>query len=137
MLSIGQMSLRTGVKIPTIRYYEQMGLINAPLRSSGNQRRYSKDELERLSFIKHARDLGLPIEAIAELLQLSSQPEQPCEDADKIAKQHLEVISERIRKLKKLEKELKRISSNCNGENIKECYVIRALVDHKLCNEEH
>lgn len=64
MFSIGQLSKRTGVKIPTIRYYEQMGLIDAPERSEGNQRRYTKDGLGRLSFIRHSRDLGFLIEDI-------------------------------------------------------------------------
>ena len=52
MLSIGEMARRSGVKVPTIRYYEQMGLIAAPERSSGNQRRYTKRELDRLTFIR-------------------------------------------------------------------------------------
>ena len=54
--SIGELSAETGVKVPTIRYYEQMGLVAAPERSEGNQRRYSRQELERLAFIRHARD---------------------------------------------------------------------------------
>ena len=58
MFSIGDLSRRTGVKVPTIRYYEQMGLVAAPERSEGNQRRYSRQELERLAFIRHARDGG-------------------------------------------------------------------------------
>ena len=55
-LSIGELSARTGVKVPTIRYYESRGLIAVPLRSAGNQRRYGRAELERLGFIRHARD---------------------------------------------------------------------------------
>ena len=69
MLSIGELSKRTGVKIPTIRYYEQQGLIDAPERSEGNQRRYEPAQLERLSFIKHARDLGIPIGSVKELFK--------------------------------------------------------------------
>ena len=61
MFSIGELSKRTGVKIPTIRYYEQMGLIEPPQRSEGNQRRYTRDGLRRLSFIRHSRDLGFTI----------------------------------------------------------------------------
>ena len=64
MFSIGDLSRRTGVKVPTIRYYEQMGLVAAPERSEGNQRRYSRHELERLAFIRHARDLGFAVEDI-------------------------------------------------------------------------
>jgi DNA-binding transcriptional MerR regulator len=54
MYSIGDLSRRTHVKVPTIRYYEQMGLLAAPERSEGNQRRYGRPELERLAFIRHA-----------------------------------------------------------------------------------
>jgi len=85
MYAIGELSRRTGVKVPTIRYYEQMGLISAPDRSEGNQRRYERADLERLTFIRHARDLGFPIEAIRELLSLSRHPDEPCERADHIA----------------------------------------------------
>ena len=60
MLTIGDLSKATGVKVPTIRYYEQMGLIYPAERSEGNQRRYSSEERERLAFIRHARDLGQP-----------------------------------------------------------------------------
>ena len=51
--SIGDLSRRTGVKVPTIRYYEKEGLLEAPIRSEGNQRRYRPSDLERLGFIKH------------------------------------------------------------------------------------
>ena len=64
MFSIGELSRRTGVKVPTIRYYEEMGLIAAAGRTSGNQRRYGRDELEQLGFIRHARDLGLRVERV-------------------------------------------------------------------------
>ena len=66
MFSIGELSRRTNVKVPTIRYYEESGLLDAPERTEGNQRRYDAKGLERLSFIKHARDLGFTIEAISE-----------------------------------------------------------------------
>jgi DNA-binding transcriptional MerR regulator len=138
MLSIGDLSKRTGVKVPTIRYYEQMGLIAAAERSEGNQRRYEKQELDRLAFIRHARDLGLDISAIRELIALSLHPQQPCGDADRIAADHLAGVRDRIAKLKKLEQELERIISHCDGgHSIKECYVIRSLSDHALCEGEH
>ncbi len=137
MLSIGDLSRRTGVKIPTIRYYEQMGLIDEPERSSGNQRRYSNEQLERLSFIKHARDLGLSIKAVRELAELSAHPEQPCRDAHRIATEHLASVRARIAKLKRLEKELKRIESGCADGHVDDCHVIQALSDHSLCGTEH
>ncbi len=94
MLTIGDLSRSTGVKIPTIRYDEQMGLLNPTERSEGNQRRYSGREQERLSFIRHARELGLTIEAIRELIHLSQHPERPRADADRIAATQLAEVRE-------------------------------------------
>ena len=137
MFSIGELSRATGVKVPTIRFYEQMGLLDAPERSHGNQRRYEKKGLERLAFIKHARDLGMNIEAIRKLIRLSAHPDQPCDDADRIAKEQLEAVRGRIARLKRLETELERIASGCEADHIGDCYVIRALSDHELCADEH
>lgn len=136
MFSIGELSRRTGVKIPTIRYYEQMGLIAAPERSEGNQRRYSKDGLKRLSFIRHSRELGFSIDDIRELLELSQHPEKPCHDAHNMAARRLEGVQARIAKLKRLERELKRISA-CDADSIADCAVIETLADHGLCEADH
>lgn len=137
MYSIGDLSRRTGVKIPTIRYYEQMGLIEVPTRSEGNQRRFGKGELERLAFIRHARDLGLTIESIRQLIDLSGHADKPCADADRIAREQLASVRDRIAQLKRLEKELARIATCCTGETVGDCYVIRALSDHSMCEHEH
>lgn len=137
IFSIGDLSRKTGVKVPTIRYYEQMGLVSAPSRSEGNQRRYSQTELECLSFIKHARDLGLSIQAIRELMDLSAHPESPCTHADQIAQAHLSDVRARISQLKRLEAELERIVEGCKGDHVSECYVIHSLADHSLCTTEH
>ena len=136
MFSIGELSRLTAVKIPTIRYYEQVGLIT-PNRSAGNQRRYDQEGLKRLSFIRHARELGLSISAIIELTRLSDNPEMPCTKAHQLAASHLQSVEMRIDKLKKLQKELQRIVSACNSDHIGECYVIGALADHELCSGEH
>lgn len=136
MFSIGELSKRTGVKIPTIRYYEQMGLIEPPERSEGNQRRYTIEGLRRLSFIRHSRDLGFTIEDIKGLLELSQHPDEPCHDAHSIAVQHLKNVQSRIVKLRRLERELKRISK-CDAGNIADCAVIETLADHSLCETEH
>lgn len=138
MLTIGDLARHTGVKIPTIRYYEQMGLVAAPERSDGNQRRYGAAERERLGFIKHARDLGISIDDIRELLELSAHPEVPCARADKIAEGQLNSVRSRIASLRKLERELERITSQCRGgSTIGDCYVIRSLANHELCDGDH
>lgn len=138
MYSIGQMSKRTGVKVPTIRYYEEMGLLTAPERTEGNQRRYDRAGLERLSFIKHARDLGFSIEAISALIELQTHPDRSCQEANEIARAQLSAVQAKIRKLRVLERELKRISQGCDGDGLTaECYVLASLSDHQLCNADH
>ncbi|MGF0536851.1 MerR family transcriptional regulator [Agrobacterium sp. ES01] len=137
MYAIGDLSRLTGVKVPTIRYYEQQGLIAAPDRTEGNQRRYERRALDRLTFIRHARDLGFPIEAIRELLSLSRHPEEPCERADDIARAQLMEVREKLARLKKLEVELERIVDHCGNHTVGDCYVIRALSDHSLCEHDH
>lgn len=137
MFSIGEVSKRTGVKVPTIRYYEQMGLMAPSERSDGNQRRYSRGDVERLAFIRHARDLGFEIDRIRELIALSHHPQAPCDGADRIASAHLAEVRQKIDQLKRLEAELERIVSHCGGHTVEDCYVIRALSDHGLCVNEH
>lgn len=137
MLTIGDLSKTTGVKIPTIRYYEQAGLLPRPDRTEGNQRRYAAGERDRLSFIKHARELGLTIEAIRELIELSQHPDKPCAEADRIAAEQLATVREKIERLRKLEVELERISSCPHSDKVRDCYVIRALANHDLCMADH
>lgn len=134
MFSIGALSRRTGVKVPTIRYYEDQGLLPCEGRTAGNQRRYSADGLERLSFIKHARDLGLPLGAIRELIALD--PEDHAK-THRIAETHLADIRGRIARLRGLEQELQRISDSCAGEGGAPCNVLRAFGDHDACSGAH
>lgn len=137
MYSIGQLYEITKVKVPTIRFYEEKRLIKPTRRSEGNQRRYSQEEAEKLSFIKHARDLGLGLDSVKKLIELNNHPEKTCRDANEIAETHLSLVKNKIKKLKKLEKELKRIASGCNsGARVKECYVIKSLSDHQLCGSK-
>lgn len=137
MLSIGALSKRTKVKVPTIRYYEQAGLLNEPARTSGNQRRYSERDAERLGFIRHARDLGFSIEAVRELIELSGHPEHPCDQANRIAEEQLTAVRARIARLRRLETELERIASGCSANTTSQCYVLHALSDHSLCETDH
>lgn len=138
MFSIGELSKRTKVKVPTIRYYEEMGLLAEAERTEGNQRRYDKAGLERLSFIRHARDLGFSIEAILSLIELQDHPDRSCEAATNITTSQLVDVRAKIKRLKALERELVRISKGCDGHGVSEdCYVLASLADHRLCDREH
>jgi DNA-binding transcriptional MerR regulator len=138
MFSIGALSKKTGVKVPTIRYYEQIGLIDPAVRTEGNQRRYSEHELERLGFIRHARDLGFSIEAIGALIELNHHPDKVCAEANAIARKQLIDTQAKIASLQRLETELQRITEHCHGDGqISDCYVLKSLGDHGQCVSEH
>ena len=95
-VSIGEAARQSGVKVPTIRYYEQIGLLPAPPRSEGNRRQYDAADLRRLAFIRHARELGFEIEAIRAMPVLQDRPEQSCAAVDEIARTRLAEIERRI-----------------------------------------
>ncbi|MAL79121.1 MAG: MerR family transcriptional regulator [Sneathiella sp.] len=125
--SIGELARQTGVKVPTIRYYEQIKLLPLPLRTAGQQRRYDAGYVSRLNFIRHARELGFTVEAIRELLAMSARPEYPCKEVDEIAQRHIADIDRRIEHLEILRSELQRAVTACRQENISDCQVLGTL----------
>ena len=137
MFSIGEMSAKAGVKIPTIRYYEKMTLMPEPNRTLGNQRRYSQSALDQLVFIKHARELGFTLNTISMLIDLGKSQQKNCSEIDSLAKDHLEQVRTKLSLLKSLEAELIRITSGCNDEQIEKCYVIESLANHEFCAKAH
>ncbi|NND22015.1 MAG: helix-turn-helix domain-containing protein [Silicimonas sp.] len=137
MLTIGSLGKKTGTKVQTIRYYEQIGLMPEPGRTEGGQRRYGDAEVDRLSFIRHARQLGFPLEAIRELLDLSDNPDRSCHEADSIARRQLKQVELRMDRLKALRTELKRMILECSGGNTADCKVLEVLRDHSECLTDH
>ncbi|EEX15784.1 mercuric resistance operon regulatory protein [Citreicella sp. SE45] len=137
MLTIGALARRTGSKVQTIRYYEQIGLMPEPGRSSGGQRRYGDADLDRLAFIRHARDLGFSLEAIRELLDLSDTPDHSCSHVDAIAQKQLRAVEARIVRLEALRTELQRMIGECSGGAVSDCRVLEVLRDHGECLTDH
>ncbi|MCY0093138.1 MerR family transcriptional regulator [Hoeflea ulvae] len=136
-ISIGDLARRSRVKVPTIRYYEQIGLLPQAARTEGNQRRYGRAELDRLNFIRHARELGFEIGDIRELLALTAEPQASCHQVDSITRNHLAEIDQRITRLQALRGELKRMVSECGHGRICNCRIIEVLADHGQCASEH
>ena len=131
MPAIGQVAQETGLKIPTIRFYEQEGLLAAPERAANGRRIYSDADVRRLAFIRHARALGFELDDIRSLLDLTDNPDRPCAEADAIARTHLGIVEERIAQLNQLKAELSRIVRSCaGGRSAGECRVIEALAGH-------
>ena len=127
--AIGELARRTGYAVQTVRYYEQIGLMPAPNRTQGGQRRYSDDLLKRLLFIRHARDIGFEIDDIRSLLALSAHPNQPCASVDAIAKAHLTAIDDKIARLTALRGEVSRMLKACAKKRIAECKIIDVLAN--------
>ena len=133
--SIGQLGAETGCKVPTIRYYERIGMLPSPPRSAGNQRVYGREHLTRLAFIRHCRELGFSQPDIRELLDLTDNPGQSCESVDRIASSHLTSIKDRIRRLRALKTELEHMLDGCKGGMVSECRIVETLADysHRHC----
>ena len=136
-ISIGEASRSCGVKIPTIRYYEQIGLLPAPPRTEGNRRTFDAGDLRRLAFIRHARELGFEIEAIRTLLILQDDPHQPCSTAGAIARSRLADVQRRIDSLIALKAELGVMIESCSHGKVADCRVIEVLADHSQCTRPH
>src|SRR5919197_2776057 len=117
-LRIGEMAKATCVKVVTIRYYEQIGLMPAPPRTEGNYRAYTEEHISRLRFIRRCRSLGFTLEQVRDLLRLSSEQNQACSEVDRITKRHLTEIEEKIADLSRLAVELRRISRRCHGDGL-------------------
>jgi Cu(I)-responsive transcriptional regulator len=129
---IGELSRQTGVKVPTIRYYEQIGLLPLPARTEGQQRRYGAVEVRRLNFIRHARELGFDVEAIRQLLNLTDDPNRSCGEVHQITKAHLDEVNDKIARLTALRDELETMVA-CDHRQISECRIIEVLADHEQC----
>ncbi len=136
-LSIGAIAKATDVKVTTIRFYEQIGLLPEPRRASNDRRFYDERTLNRLAFIKHARQLGFAVDAIRTLLQLADDPDQPCEQANRLAAEQLAAVDDKIARLQALQGELRRVvAAACHGR-VAECRVIEVLSNHDLCAIDH
>ena len=131
--SIGQMAQAGDCKVQTIRYYEQKGLLPEPQRTPGNQRIYSKVHYDRLRFIRHGRELGFSLDRIRQILDLSDDSAKPCATVDLIAREHLLEVESKIERLQAMKGELQRMISECAGDRVSECRIVKVLADHELC----
>jgi Cu(I)-responsive transcriptional regulator len=126
-LRIGDLAKATGTRVETIRYYERAGLLSAPGRTSGNYRAYGPAHLNRLSFVRRARDLGFTIEQVRELLDLADDRDRPCGAVDAIAREHLAEVERKIADLNALRRELAELIGRCRRGTVAECRIVEAL----------
>ncbi|WP_119681978.1 MerR family transcriptional regulator [Indioceanicola profundi] len=129
--SIGGLAARSGTKVQTVRWYEQVGMLPEPARTAGNQRMYTRGDLDRLIFIRRGRELGFSLDEVRRLLSLADRVDLSCEEADVIASAHLEEVRQKIGQLRSLEAELERMLGQCRHGTVSDCRVIEALSQGK------
>lgn len=120
-LLIGDVSKRTGVPAPTIRYYEEKGLLRAASRSDSGYRRYSDALVDELRFIRKAQALGFSLDEIGEILKLTRAGKTACAHVLSIAHEHLAAVDERIRQLQKFRKQLAAEVAKWDGKKTPAC----------------
>ena len=127
MISIGALARRAGVQAETIRYYETEGLMPRPERSASGYRLYDTSDVERLSFIRQARDLGFKLDAVRRLLGLADRKVNTCDEVRELAGRHLEEVRAKIADLRRMERVLSDLVRSCTGSTVPECLLLEAL----------
>lgn len=129
-ITIGRLARRTGCNIETVRYYEKIGLIDAPPRSTGGYRLYDRNHLQQVGFIRRCRELGFPLPRIQALLALASDAgnHTRAEVKDIVASQR-EEIERKIADLGRLSAALSELAAHCDGANATagDCPILDAL----------
>lgn len=112
--SIGAAARQTGCSVPTIRYYEQVGLLPAAARTEANQRQYDEAAIRRLTFIRRCREFGFSIEQVRELVGLAGQPDRDCAEVRDIAQAQLAAVRRKLVDLHALESDLSAFVTSCD-----------------------
>lgn len=130
-LSIGALAKRSGTNPPTIRYYEEIGLVRRAKRRDGGHRTYGEADLKRLTFIRRCRELGFPIDQVRSLVDLLVNGARSCVDARDLAQQNLQDVRAKLTELKALEADLAKLVHDCEtacvGGPGPECVILEDL----------
>lgn len=138
-LTIGTLASRTSTTVPTIRYYEEIGLLPHAQRATSGHRNYQEDDLIRLTFIKRCRDLGFSIERVRELVKLFEDGDRSCNEVRDMAQVQLDALRVKMEQMQQLEASLAAFANNCSvascGDGTtRNCTIIEdwSAVDSKL-----
>jgi MerR family copper efflux transcriptional regulator len=134
--TIGDAAKQAGVRIETLRYYEQEGLVAPPPRSASNYRQYPEDTVRRVQFIKRAQELGFSLKEIKELLSLRVEPHTSCTDVRDRALTKITDIEQKIRSLKAMKHALTQLVEACPGQGTTTDCPILASLDREDTHEK-
>ena len=134
ILSIGQLAQRAGVGIETVRFYERKGLLEEPSRKPSGYRQYDDAVIDRLRFIKRAKELGFTLKEIKELLSLRLEPTSRCADVKSKAEAKIADIESKIRTLQRMKRALVKVTKECSGSgSTRDCPILDAIDSKKKC----
>jgi MerR family transcriptional regulator, copper efflux regulator len=129
-LTIGTVAKRAGVGVETLRFYERKGLIAQPPRKESGYRQYPSDTVDRVRFIKRAKELGFSLREIRELMALRITPGTKCPQVRKRAEAKIGDIEQRIRSLQGMKRALQSLMAACGGKSsVGGCPILNALED--------
>ena len=127
-LTIGQLAKGAGVGVETVRFYERQGLLAEPDRRPSGYRQYDEGVIDRLRFIRRAKELGFTLNEIKELLSLRLDPETTCAGVKQRAETKIADIEEKMRSLRRMKKALVKLTESCGGRGpVDECPILEAL----------
>jgi MerR family copper efflux transcriptional regulator len=125
-MNVGDAARRSGLPAKTIRYYEDIGLINPP-RAANGYRDYSQDDIHRLSFLRRARGHGFSIEDCCQLMALYRDRDRASHDVREIASAHIVGITEKIRELEAMRATLQKLVLACHGDERPDCPILEDI----------
>lgn len=123
---VGQAAKQSGLPAKTLRYYEEIGLVE-PQRLENGYRDYDDDDLARLRFLGRARSLGFSIEDCRNLLSLCDDDDRSSRDVKEIAKAHLDNIERKLAELQTMKKVLTKMVTSCHGDEHPDCPILDEL----------
>ncbi len=127
-LRIGQVARLAGVGVETVRFYERGGLVEEPPRRESGYREYPTGAVDRIRFIRRAKELGFTLKEIRELLDLRLDSEATCGDVKETAREKIVDIEEKIRILQRMKRALVKLTAACDGNGpVESCPILGAL----------
>lgn len=138
MMNIGEAAKASGVSAKMIRYYEETRLIPPAGRTGSGYRTYGPKEVQVLRFVRRARDLGFPMEKVAELLALWRDQDRASADVKRLAEDQIAALEHRIREMQEMKSALAHLAHCCAGDARPDCPILDDLgAQHGKMQQEH
>jgi Cd(II)/Pb(II)-responsive transcriptional regulator len=127
-MKIGELAALAGCDVQTVRFYEREGLLEPPARETSGYRRYDGRALATVRFVRHCRSLDIPLSEVRQLLAFAAEPDQSCAQVNELLDGHIELVSQRIRSLKALQKQLLSLRKSCDGDTSHPCAILESFM---------